>query len=97
MSFNSHGQEELLAPYVDRYLDRRPHLGPAGHATGSGRPGVHLPAGAGLREALAKVDAWLREASASTPARSAWSTEGRSDMARALAAQAKDAERGLTL
>ncbi|KAA1418808.1 aminopeptidase N [Nocardioides humilatus] len=95
VSFNRDGQQELLAPYVDRYLADAPL---AWDRLGAHRAAVSLeyifPRILASDEALARVDAWLADESAGVnPGALRFVTEGRADMARALAAQAKDAAR----
>ncbi|WP_183095171.1 aminopeptidase N [Nocardioides stalactiti] len=92
-SFLRDGQQDLLAPYLDRYLADAPL---AWERLGAHRAAVSLeyifPRILASAEALATVDAWLAEKSAGVnPGALRFITEGRADMARALAAQAKDA------
>lgn len=94
LSFMRDGQQELLAPYVDRYLADAPL---AWDRLGAHRAAVSLeyifPRILASDEALIKVDAWLASAADTVnPGAVRFVREGRSDMARALAAQAKDAE-----
>ena len=91
MAFNKPGQAEVLLPYVEKYLasvdstwDR---LGPAKGAVALEHMFPRVLASA---ELLATLDAWLETASAN-PGALRKVTEGRADVARALAAQAKDA------
>ncbi|HWM72178.1 MAG TPA: aminopeptidase N, partial [Nocardioides sp.] len=93
MSFNKPGQAEVLQPYVEKYLasvastwDR------LGNAKGSVALEHTFPRLLASAELLATLDAWLETASAN-PSALRKVTEGRADVARALAAQAKDAER----
>jgi len=93
LSFNRDGQQDLLAPYVDRYLADAPL---AWDRLGAHRAAVSLeyifPRVLASDTALAKVDAWLAtEADGVNPGALRFIKEGRADMARALAAQAKDA------
>ncbi len=93
LSFMRDGQQELLAPYVDRYLADAPL---AWDRLGAHRAAVSLeyifPRVLASDEALARVDAWLAsESDQVNPGALRFVREGRSDMARALAAQAKDA------
>jgi aminopeptidase N len=94
LAFNKPGQAEVLEPYVEKYL--------ASVATSWDRLGAHkgaialehmFPRVLASAELLERVDAWLETASAN-PGAMRKVTEGRADVARALAAQAKDAERG---
>ena len=93
LSFMHAGQEDVLAPYVDRYLADAPL---AWDRLGAHRAAVSLeyifPKVLASEEALAKVDAWLaKEADGVNPGALRFVREGRSDMARAINAQAKDA------
>ncbi len=93
LSFMRDGQQDILAPYVDRYLADVPL---AWDRLGAHRAAVSLeyifPRVLTSDEALAKVDAWLaNEAERVNPGEVRFVREGRSDMARALAAQKKDA------
>jgi aminopeptidase N len=91
-AFMRAGQEELLEPYVERYL---------GAADGIWEKlGTHMassfledvfPLPLGSRDLVARVDRWLEESSAN-PAAKRYVREGRADVVRALAAQAKDAQ-----
>lgn len=94
LSFMRDGQQDVLAPYVDRFLADAPL---AWDRLGAHRAAVSLeyifPRILASEEALAKVDSWLAtEADQVNPGALRFVREGRSDMARALAAQAKDAE-----
>ncbi len=93
LSFMRDGQQDVLAPYVDRYLADAPL---AWDRLGAHRAAVSLeyifPRVLASDAALAKVDAWLAsEAESVNPGALRFVREGRADMARALAAQAKDA------
>jgi len=93
LSFMRDGQQDVLAPYVDRYLADAPL---AWDRLGAHRAAVSLeyifPRVLASDEALAKVDAWLAtEADGVNPGALRFVKEGRADMARALAAQARDA------
>ena len=95
VSFLRDGQQELLAPYLDRYLQDAPL---AWERLGAHRAAVSLeyifPRILASDEALARVDTWLAEHSEGVnPGALRFVREGRADMARALAAQAKDAQR----
>ncbi|HYG94043.1 MAG TPA: aminopeptidase N, partial [Nocardioides sp.] len=95
LSFMRFGQDELLTPYVDRYLSDAPL---AWERLGPHRAAVSLeyiyPRIIATEEALAKVDAWLAQnADQVNPGALRYVREGRDDVARALAAQKKDAER----
>jgi aminopeptidase N len=90
-SFHQQGQDELLQPYVDRYLSvaatiweqRGPHRA-------STLLEYLFPRTLASAETLAAVDSWLATATANPSARRLVS-EGRDDIARALAAQQRDA------
>ena len=91
MSFNKPGQAEILQPYVEKYLDS---VASTWDRLGNAKAAVALehmfPRVLASTELLATVDAWLETASAN-PGALRKVTEGRADVARALAAQAKDA------
>ncbi len=91
-SFMRFGQEELLAPYLDKYLEAADDIW---ERLGTQKASVALeyafPIPLGSPEMLEKVDAWL-DSSPANPAAKRYVREGRDDVARALRAQAKDAE-----
>ena len=91
MSFNKPGQAEMLQPYVEKYLDS---VASTWDRLGNAKAAVALehmfPRVLASAELLATVDAWL-ETSSANPGALRKVTEGRADVARALAAQAKDA------
>ncbi len=91
VSFMRPGQDEVLRPYVERYLDAADSLY---DEIGTHKAAVVLeyifPKPLGSPELLARVDEWLASSSAHPGARR-YVTEGRADVARALAAQACDA------
>jgi len=90
-AFPTPGQEELLAPYLEKYLDMAETVW---EEKGTQRASTALeymfPKPLTSTRTLARLDAWL-EASEANPAAKRYVREGRSDMARALAAQQKDA------
>ncbi|MDH2415059.1 aminopeptidase N [Nocardioides sp. CER19] len=92
LSFNQPRQDEVLAPYVDRYFEAADtiweHLGT--HKASVALAGL-FPKFAASPALLEKADAWLERSSAE-PAAQRYVREGRDAAARALAAQAKDAE-----
>ncbi|WP_110206129.1 aminopeptidase N [Nocardioides daejeonensis] len=94
LAFAPSGQDEILTPYVDRYLEAADtlwdHLGThkASVALEFGFPRVLAS-----DELLAKVDAWL-ESTPAPPAAKRYVLEGRADVARFLAAQRRDAQAG---
>jgi aminopeptidase N len=90
-TFMRFGQEELLAPYVEKYL--------AAADTAWEELGTHMasnlledafPLPLGSPELVARIDRWLEESPAN-PAAKRYVREGRADVVRALAAQARDA------
>ena len=92
MTFMRHGQEELLAPYVEKYLEAAD--------TAWEELGTHMasnlledafPLPLSSPELVERVDRWLEESPA-TPAAKRYVREGRADVVRALAALARDAE-----
>ena len=91
-SFMRSDQDEVLAPYVQRYLDA---VETSWETLGPHKAAVALeyifPKPLASAELLATVDAWLETATAN-PGALRFVREGRADVARALAAQAKDAE-----
>ena len=91
LSFMRHDQDDVLAPYVDRYLDA---VTSTWETLGAHKGSVALeyifPKPLASAELLEKVDAWLATAEAN-PGAMRYVREGRAEVARALAAQAKDA------
>ena len=91
LAFQCHGQEEVLAPYVEKYLAAADTMW---EEKGTQRASTALeyifPRPLASQELLDRVDAWL-ESSPANPAAKRYVREGRADVARALAAQAKDA------
>jgi aminopeptidase N len=91
LAFQCFGQDEVLAPYVDSYLAAADTLW---EDKGTQRASTALeflfPKQLASQELLDRVDAWL-EASPANPAAKRYVREGRADVARALAAQEKDA------
>ena len=92
LAFNQPRQAEVLKPYLDRYLAVAEHLWE--------ERGVHhastvleymFPRMLATQETLDAVDAWLSSTAANAAARRLVS-EGRADVARALAAQRRDSE-----
>jgi len=92
LAFNQPRQEEVLAPYIEKYFEAAEslweHLGT--HKASTALAAL-FPRFAASPELLAKADAWL-ESSQAEPAAKRYVREGRDSAARALAAQAKDAE-----
>ena len=92
LAFQQHGQDEVLAPYVEQYLAAADTMW---EEKGTQRASTALeyifPRPLASQELLDRVDAWL-ESSPANPAAKRYVHEGRADVARALAAQAKDAD-----
>ena len=92
LAFQQHGQDEVLAPYVEQYLAAADTMW---EEKGTQRASTALeyifPRPLASQELLDRVDAWL-ESSPANPAAKRYVREGRADVARALAAQAKDAD-----
>jgi aminopeptidase N len=90
-AFNVPGQNEVLRPYLARYLDVASTIW---EQKGTQRASTMLeymfPRTLISAETLDTVDAWI-ESSDANPAAKRYVREGRADIARALAAQAKDA------
>ena len=91
-AFPRAGQDDVLAPYLAKYLDAVERtwevLGP--HKASIALEFI-FPRVLASQELLDTVDAWLETATAN-PGAIRYVKEGRADVARALAAQAKDAE-----
>jgi aminopeptidase N len=91
LAFNVSGQDEVLRPYLARYLEVASTIW---EQKGTQRASTVLeymfPRTLVSAETLDTVDAWL-ESSDANPAAKRYVREGRADVARALAAQAKDA------
>jgi aminopeptidase N len=92
LAFQAHGQDDVLAPYVEKYLAAADTLW---EEKGTQRASTALeyifPKPLASQELLDRVDAWL-ETSPANPAAKRYVREGRADVARALAAQARDAQ-----
>jgi aminopeptidase N len=92
LAFQAHGQEHVLAPYVEKYLEAAEtlweHLGTHKASTALN---FIFPRPLASAELLDRVDAWL-ESTTANPGAVRFVREGRADVARFLAAQAKDAE-----
>ena len=91
LAFPAAGQAELLAPYLEKYLGVADTIW---EEKGVQRASTALEYMFLMplvsEQTLARIDQWLAESKAN-PAAKRYVNEGRSDMARALAAQAKDA------
>jgi aminopeptidase N len=91
-AFQVPGQDELLSPYVDRYLDAASTIWETKGVQRATTALVGLfPSVLVNCEVTAKIDAWLKS-TAANPAAKRYVSEGRSDLERALLAQARDAE-----
>jgi aminopeptidase N len=92
LAFQVFGQDAVLAPYVEKYLEVADTLW---EEKGTQRASTALefmfPKQLANQELLDRVDAWL-ESSPANPAAKRYVREGRADVARALAAQARDAQ-----
>ncbi len=92
LAFMRHGQEDLLEPYLEQYLaaadDVWERLGT--HMASDFLEGA-FPAPLCSQETVARLDQWLEESPAN-PAAKRYVREGRADLVRALASQAKDAQ-----
>ncbi len=91
LAFMQHGQNELLAPYVDKYLEIAETIW---EEKGTQRASTALeymfPRPLASRELLEQVTTWLQESSANASAKR-YVHEGAADVERYLAAQAMDA------
>ena len=91
LAFQCPGQDDVLAPYVEKYLAAADTMW---EDKGTQRASTALeyifPRPLASQELLDRVDAWL-ESSPANPAAKRYVREGRDDVARALAAQEKDA------
>ncbi len=91
LSFMQHGQEEVLRPYVEKYLEVATTLWEdKGTQRASTAVEFLFPRPLASRELLAQVSAWLQDSPAN-PAAKRYVREGASDVERYLAGQAKDA------
>jgi len=91
LAFPVPGQKELLAPYLERYLEVADTIWEEkGVQRASTALEYMFPMPLVSDETLTRIDRWLEESEAN-PAAKRYVREGRSDMARALAAQGKDA------
>ncbi|HET8960315.1 aminopeptidase N [Nocardioides sp.] len=92
LAFQCYGQDDVLAPYVDKYLEAADTMW---EEKGTQRASTALeyifPRPLASQELLDKVDAWL-QTSGANPAAKRYVREGRADVARYLAAQARDAQ-----
>jgi aminopeptidase N len=90
-SFMRFGQEEVLEPYVEKYLAAADTIWDRlGTHMASSALGSAFPLPMGSTDLVARIDRWLDESPAN-PAAKRYVQEGRADVVRALAAQQKDA------
>ncbi len=90
LSFMRYGQEDVLAPYLDKYLESADDIWERlGTHKASTALEYAFPNPLGSPELLEKVDAWL-DSSPANPAAKRFVREGRDDVARALRAQERD-------
>ena len=91
LAFMQHGQDELLEPYVEKYLATAETMW---EEKGTQRASTALeflfPRPLASRELLDRVTSWLQESDAN-PAAKRYVREGAADVERYLAGQAKDA------
>ncbi|MPZ96449.1 MAG: aminopeptidase N [Propionibacteriales bacterium] len=89
-SFQRTGQDEVLLPYVDKYLDLAAGVWEAKGTQLATTVLMYLfPRSIATREVAAKVDRWLADTDANPAARRLVS-EGRADLERALRGQERD-------
>lgn len=92
LAFSAHGQDEVLEPYVEKYLAAADTMW---EEKGTQRASTALefifPKHLASQALLDRLDEWL-EQSAANPAAKRYVRENRDDVARALRAQAKDAQ-----
>jgi aminopeptidase N len=90
LAFQVYGQDDVLAPYVEKYLEAAETMW---EEKGTQRASTALeyifPKQLASQELLDRVDQWL-ETSQANPAAKRYVREGRDDVARALRAQARD-------
>ncbi len=92
VGFMRAGQDEVLAPYVDRYLEAAHDMWERlGRQRGSVALEYIFPRPLASPELLGKVEHWLETTDADATAKR-YVAEGRADVQRYLAGQAKDAE-----
>jgi aminopeptidase N len=94
LAFMRFGQEELLAPYVEKYLQAADDIWERlGTQKASTALEYLFPAPLASPELLERLDTWL-DSSPANPGAKRYVREGRDDVARALRAQDKDAAAG---
>jgi aminopeptidase N len=91
LAFTQHGQDDVLAPYVEKYLEAAET---AWSNLGAHKAAVALdymfPRTLASAELVERVDAWLATTGAN-PAAKRYAIEGRADVLRYLKAQERDA------
>jgi aminopeptidase N len=94
LAFMRYGQEELLAPYVEKYLQAADDIWERlGTQKASTALEYAFPRPLASAELLDRLDSWL-DSSPANPGAKRYVREGRDDVARALRAQEKDAATG---
>jgi len=94
LAFMRYGQEELLTPYLDKYLETADTIWDRlGTQKASTALEYLFPDPLAGPELLERVDAWL-DSSEANPGAKRYVREGRDDVARALRAQERDAAAG---
>ena len=92
VSFNQPRQHDVLAPYLDRYLETAETIWDArGVHRASTVLSAMYPRAVATQQTVDVTDRWL-ETTRANPAARRLVSEGRDDVARALAAQARDAQ-----
>ncbi|MCW2780542.1 MAG: Membrane alanyl aminopeptidase Metallo peptidase family [Marmoricola sp.] len=91
LAFNSHGQDEVLAPYVEKYFAAADTLWDEKGRAAAVALEFMFPRALASQKLHDRAGAWL-ESSPSAPAAKRYVREGQADVARYLAAQKKDAE-----
>jgi aminopeptidase N len=91
-AFQVPGQAELLAPYFDKYLEVADTIWEEKGTQRASTALEHMfPMPLVSQTTLLRIDEWLASSTAN-PAAKRYVEEGRADMARSLAAQARDAQ-----
>ncbi len=92
LSFMQHGQDEVLAPYVEKYLEMAETMwDDKGTQRASTAVEYLFPRPLASPELLERVSTWLQQSSAN-PAAKRYVREGAADVERCLAGQTKDAQ-----
>jgi aminopeptidase N len=93
LAFSAYGQDEVLAPYVDKYLTAADTMWEDKGTQRASTALEHIfPKHLASQALLDRLDQWLEESPAN-PAAKRYVRENRDDIARALRAQARDAIR----